>query len=200
VQINVTYADDPTTYPRAREIARRFLSTKNGEDTHIIFAIGIQFVYLFVSSSKSKVVKILCCVNVCVLSLIHSLSLTLPLFLNYFRVGHCHIDTAWLWPFSETRRKCARRFLFSSFFALFQTLHFILTFHVHNSHSWATQLRYMEEYLDYKFVASSAQQYEWIKEHYPSLFKRIQEQVTRGRFVPTGGTWVEMVLITFCDN
>lgn len=20
-------------------------------------------------------------------------------------VGHCHIDTAWLWPFKETRRK-----------------------------------------------------------------------------------------------
>lgn len=24
-------------------------------------------------------------------------------------IGHCHIDTAWLWPYSETRRKCARR-------------------------------------------------------------------------------------------
>ncbi len=23
-------------------------------------------------------------------------------------IGHCHIDTAWLWPFSETRRKTAR--------------------------------------------------------------------------------------------
>lgn len=23
-------------------------------------------------------------------------------------VGHCHIDTAWLWPYAETRRKCAR--------------------------------------------------------------------------------------------
>jgi alpha-mannosidase len=23
-------------------------------------------------------------------------------------VGHCHIDTAWLWPYSETKRKIAR--------------------------------------------------------------------------------------------
>ncbi|HLZ94221.1 MAG TPA: alpha-mannosidase, partial [Candidatus Dormibacteraeota bacterium] len=25
-------------------------------------------------------------------------------------VGHAHIDTAWLWPLRETRRKCARTF------------------------------------------------------------------------------------------
>jgi alpha-mannosidase len=23
-------------------------------------------------------------------------------------VGHCHIDTAWLWPYDETKRKVAR--------------------------------------------------------------------------------------------
>jgi alpha-mannosidase len=51
----------------------------------------------------------------------------------------------------------------------------------------------MEEYPNHKFVASSAQQYAWIKENYPSLFKRIQEQAKNGRFIPTGGTWVEMV-------
>ena len=26
-----------------------------------------------------------------------------------FAVGNCHIDTAWLWPFDETKRKAARR-------------------------------------------------------------------------------------------
>lgn len=25
-----------------------------------------------------------------------------------FAVGHCHIDTAWLWPYAETKRKIAR--------------------------------------------------------------------------------------------
>ena len=23
-------------------------------------------------------------------------------------LGHCHIDTAWLWPYAETRRKACR--------------------------------------------------------------------------------------------
>jgi alpha-mannosidase len=31
-------------------------------------------------------------------------------------IGHCHIDTAWLWSYAETKRKCAR---FVSFFAPF---------------------------------------------------------------------------------
>jgi alpha-mannosidase len=80
--------------------------------------------------------------------------------------GHCHIDTAWLWTYSETRRKCAR--------------------------SWSTQIRYMAEYPEYKFVASQAQQFAWMKENYPGLFKRMQDKAKDGKFVPTGGTWVEM--------
>lgn len=44
-------------------------------------------------------------------------------------VGHCHIDTAWLWPFSETHRKTAR--------------------------SWSSQLRLAERYPWHVFTASS---------------------------------------------
>ncbi|EME27109.1 alpha-mannosidase II [Galdieria sulphuraria] len=80
--------------------------------------------------------------------------------------GHCHIDTAWLWPYEETIRKCAR--------------------------SWSTQIRNMEQYDGFHFVASQAQQMEWIKERYPELWKEIKAYVKRGRFVPVGGTWVEM--------
>eukprot|EP01126_Amoeba_proteus_P024131 TRINITY_DN2427_c0_g1_i5.p1 TRINITY_DN2427_c0_g1~~TRINITY_DN2427_c0_g1_i5.p1 ORF type:complete len:1066 (-),score=226.52 TRINITY_DN2427_c0_g1_i5:155-3352(-) len=77
--------------------------------------------------------------------------------------GHCHIDTAWLWPFSETRRKCAR--------------------------SWSNQITLMEEFPEYVFAASQAQQYEWVQQNYPELFKRIKDHP---RFIHTGGTWVEM--------
>jgi alpha-mannosidase len=28
-----------------------------------------------------------------------------------YATGHCHIDSAWLWPYSETRRKVARRYV-----------------------------------------------------------------------------------------
>eukprot|EP01083_Nonionella_stella_P272290 923263_1 len=83
-------------------------------------------------------------------------------------VGHCHIDTAWLWPYAETRRKTAR--------------------------SWASQLEYMKRYPGYKFVASQAQQFSWLKEDYPELFARIQKHIRAGSggFRHVGGTWVEM--------
>jgi len=82
-------------------------------------------------------------------------------------VGHCHIDTAWLWPYAETRRKIVR--------------------------SWSTQLDLIDRYPEYTFTASSAQQYKWLLEDYPLLFTRIQEANKKdGRFQYIGATWVEM--------
>lgn len=37
-----------------------------------------------------------------------------------------------------------------------------------------------------------AQQYEWLRQDYPGLFERIRQAAAEGRFVPVGGTWVEM--------
>jgi alpha-mannosidase len=76
-------------------------------------------------------------------------------------IGHCHIDTAWLWPFAETKRKVAR--------------------------SWATQCDLMERYPEHHFAASTAQQYLWLKEDYPGLFERVKQRVKEGRFIPVGG-------------
>lgn len=81
-------------------------------------------------------------------------------------MGHCHIDTAWLWPFKETVRKCAR--------------------------SWVTAVQLMERNPEFIFACSQAQQLEWVKNHYPGLYARLQEFACRGQFVPVGGTWVEM--------
>jgi alpha-mannosidase len=80
-------------------------------------------------------------------------------------IGHAHIDTAWLWPLAETRRKLVRTF--------------------------RTQTRYMDEYPEYRFACSQAQQYAWIKEREPDLWATIVERVQRGQFVPVGGVWVE---------
>lgn len=80
-------------------------------------------------------------------------------------VGHAHIDSAWLWPVRETVRKVARTF--------------------------SNVLSLMDEDPDFVFVASSAQQYAWIKQYYPDLFERIRERVAEGRFVPVGSMWVE---------
>ncbi|MBV9660729.1 MAG: alpha-mannosidase [Acidimicrobiales bacterium] len=80
-------------------------------------------------------------------------------------VGHAHIDSAWLWPVRETKRKCARTF--------------------------ANQLRMMDDYPEHRFACSQAVQYQWVKEGYPDLYERIRCRVADGRWEPVGGMWVE---------
>ncbi len=80
-------------------------------------------------------------------------------------VGHAHIDSAWLWPVRETRRKCARTF--------------------------STALRLMEENPDFVFVCSQAQQHAWMLEDYPRLFAAMKEKVAAGQLEPVGSMWVE---------
>ncbi|XP_038562144.1 alpha-mannosidase 2C1 [Micropterus salmoides] len=85
---------------------------------------------------------------------------------NIHAMGHCHIDSAWLWPYEETIRKCGR--------------------------SWVTVIRLMEKNPEFVFTCSQAQQFQWVKSWYPGLFSQIQNYVKKGRFIPVGGTWVEM--------
>jgi alpha-mannosidase len=80
-------------------------------------------------------------------------------------VGHAHIDTAWLWPVRETRRKLHRTF--------------------------STTLRNMERYPEYRFLCSQAQQYAWVERSSPELFEQIKRRVAQGRWEPGGGMWVE---------
>jgi alpha-mannosidase len=80
-------------------------------------------------------------------------------------IGHAHIDVAWLWPLRETVRKTARTF--------------------------ATALRMMEEYPGYVFGASQAQLYEFVKNHYPELYRKVKERVTQGRWEVQSAMWVE---------
>lgn len=80
-------------------------------------------------------------------------------------IGHAHIDLAWLWPLRETIRKGAR--------------------------SFATVLALMERYPDYLFGASQPQLYQWMKDFYPLLYKKIQARVAEGRWEIQGAMWVE---------
>ena len=80
-------------------------------------------------------------------------------------VGHAHIDTGWLWPVKETVRKCARTF--------------------------ATQLDLIERYPDYVFGASMPQHYQFMKDYYPNIYKRIKTAVKKGQWELQGGMWVE---------
>ncbi|KAJ8143325.1 hypothetical protein OY671_003535 [Metschnikowia pulcherrima] len=84
---------------------------------------------------------------------------------DVYGVGNCHIDTAWLWPFAETRRKIVR--------------------------SWTTQLKIADEYPEYIFVASQMQQFKWLKQDHPEILKEIKKKFTANQFLPIGGSWVE---------
>ncbi|MGW7822336.1 alpha-mannosidase [Streptomyces puniciscabiei] len=80
-------------------------------------------------------------------------------------VGHAHIDSAWLWPIRETKRKTSRTF------------------------SNVTSLA--DEYEEFVFACSQAQQYAWVRDHYPQVWERIKKSVEKGQWAPVGGMWVE---------
>jgi alpha-mannosidase len=82
-----------------------------------------------------------------------------------YGIGHCHIDTCWLWPWAETKRKVAR--------------------------SWSNQCDLMDRYPEHRFAVSQAQQYKWLKQYYPYVFDRVKGKVKAGAFQPIGGSWVE---------
>lgn len=80
-------------------------------------------------------------------------------------IGHTHIDVAWWWTVAQTRDKVCR--------------------------SFATVLDLMDQYPDYKFMSSQPVLYEFVKQEYPELYKRIQERVKEGRWEVEGSMYVE---------
>lgn len=80
-------------------------------------------------------------------------------------IGHAHLDTAWLWPLAETRRKAQR--------------------------SFSTAVALMDRYPDFKFACSQAYQYVVIEQNDPDLFARIRAKAAAGQWIPVGGSWVE---------
>lgn len=80
-------------------------------------------------------------------------------------IGHTHIDVAWWWTVAQTREKVAR--------------------------SFATVLKLMEEYPNYKFMSSQPQLYYFLKERYPELYEQVKERIKEKRWEPEGGMWVE---------
>ncbi len=85
--------------------------------------------------------------------------------LQMYAIGHSHLDLAWKWPLRETRRKAIRTF--------------------------STALANLRRYPEYVYGASQPQQFAWVKEDCPALFKEIQAAVAEGRFELQGGMWVE---------
>ncbi|HXQ10993.1 MAG TPA: hypothetical protein VN805_08350, partial [Caulobacteraceae bacterium] len=80
-------------------------------------------------------------------------------------VGHAHIDTAWLWPIEETRRKVRRTF--------------------------STAVDLLRRNPDFRFAQSFAEYYRHLEDDDPALLDDVRAQVAAGGWAPTGGLWVE---------
>jgi alpha-mannosidase len=80
-------------------------------------------------------------------------------------IGHSHIDMAWMWQSRHTREKARRTF--------------------------STMLHLMRQYPEFRYVHSSPQLYQFLKEDDPELYDRVKEKIASGQWEVTGGAWVE---------
>jgi alpha-mannosidase len=80
-------------------------------------------------------------------------------------IGHSHIDMAWMWQSRHTREKARRTF--------------------------STMLHLMRQYPEFRYIHSSPQLYQFVKQDDPELYARIKEKVASGEWEVTGGWWVE---------
>lgn len=84
---------------------------------------------------------------------------------EYSAIGHAHLDLAWEWPIRESKRKGARTF--------------------------TNQFMNIELYPEFKFGASQAQLYKWVKDCYPSVYAKVRELAAGDNWEVQGATWVE---------
>lgn len=80
-------------------------------------------------------------------------------------VGHAHIDLVWLWPEAVTYRKAV--------------------------HTFATTLRLMERYPEFRFSQSSPALYRAVARRSPDLSRAVGERIREGSWEATGGAEVE---------
>lgn len=80
-------------------------------------------------------------------------------------IGHTHIDVAWLWRVRQTVEKAQR--------------------------SFATVIKLMEEFPEYKFMSSQPQLYKYVKKEAPELYEKIKERIKEKRWEAEGAMWLE---------
>ncbi|MGT2426428.1 alpha-mannosidase [Amnibacterium kyonggiense] len=80
-------------------------------------------------------------------------------------IGNAHLDVVWLWPWQEGYQEARATF--------------------------RSVLDRMDEYPDFVFTCDQVVLLAWVEEQDPVLFDRIRARVAEGRWVNTGGWWVE---------
>lgn len=81
------------------------------------------------------------------------------------RVGHAHLDLAWLWPISDTWDAAERTF--------------------------QSVLSLQQDFPELTYTHSSPALFAWLEANRPELFQRVQEQVKKGSWAIDAGLWVE---------
>lgn len=89
-------------------------------------------------------------------------------------VGNSHIDLAWKWSWTEAVEVVRDTF--------------------------GTVLELMDQYPQITFAQSSAQDFLWLENKYPDLFKAIQKRVKDGHWEMVGGMWCEPDLNIPCGE
>ena len=80
-------------------------------------------------------------------------------------IGNAHLDPVWLWPWQEGYQEARATF--------------------------KSAIERMDEYPDFVFTCDQIVLLSWVEEQDPELFAKIQARVAEGRWVNTGGWWVE---------
>ena len=82
-----------------------------------------------------------------------------------FLLAHSHLDLAFKWTISDTIRKLERTI--------------------------STTLNLMDSYDDYYFIKSQAILFNYLKDYYPGLFKKLKKKINDNKFLIEGSFWVE---------
>ncbi len=80
-------------------------------------------------------------------------------------IGHTHIDVAWQWTLAQTEEKTQR--------------------------SFATMLKLMDQYDEFKFMSSQPQLYKYLKRFEPELYEKVKQRIKEGRWEAEGAMWLE---------
>lgn len=88
-------------------------------------------------------------------------------------IGYSHIDTCWLWPFSFTHFKSANTAI--------GMLHLMEN----------PPHEFEKDGIQWKFLATAAQHYKWMKQDSPEIYEKVMKAVKDGRWDVNGVAWVE---------
>jgi alpha-mannosidase len=89
-------------------------------------------------------------------------------------VGQSHLDLVWLWPERVTHRK--------------------------GIHTFATALRLLDRYPEFKFMMSQPAIYRVVQQQAPILYKQVIDKIRQGRWEATGGAEVEFDNLIPCGE